>query len=83
MERHQHKIRVGEITPALLSQHDILFIDNEKNAWQLLLFMGLDARWRLVGQVMHKWLIFHPNGGYEIRIISPTVQVFLDSLTKE
>ena len=77
------KISVGKITPALQQNHDCYIVDAEGNAWQLILFMGLDHRRRLMGRVFHCWLLFHPNGGYRVHLISANVTAYLDSLTEE
>jgi hypothetical protein len=83
MERNRYKIHVWEITLNHLSHHDIVWQDREGNFWQLILLIGIDSRWRMVGGQYYKWLIFHPNGGYRIHNIESNVFVYLDALTKE
>lgn len=82
-ERNRYKITAGEITPQHFSKYDLVFLDKEKNVWQLIMFLGIDGRWRLSGRVFHKWLLFHPNGGFITQNIHETVPIYLDVRTDE
>ncbi len=83
MERNRYKITAGEITPQHFDKHDLVFRDKEENVWQLIMFLGIDARWRLAGRVFHKWLIFHPNGGFQIHNLHESVPIYLEVRTDE
>ena len=79
----RQKITVGEITPAILQSHDLLFIDYERNVWQLVLLLGFDKRFLLGKRIFARWLLFHPNGGFIVRHIALNVPIYLDALTEE
>jgi hypothetical protein len=76
-----HKINVGELTPTLLEQHDVLFIDRERRTWQLILYMGIHHRWRLAGRTFYRWLLFHPIEGYQVNNLEASITVYLDAPT--
>jgi hypothetical protein len=77
----RQKITVGEITPTIQENHDMLFIDHHRDCWQLVYFIGFIKR-PLLGKLA-AWLLFHPNGGFQMRLISLNVPIYLDVLTTE